>query len=101
MGLWNPGFQDPSRAREGVGAFEGGCLSARVWVPPDLSLGLWAWCPGLTALWSLLGPGREDRRPGPPPRDHHHRRLFHRYRPGEPGARGARDVSPKGPRQVS
>lgn len=43
--------------------------------------------PGLRALCSLLGPGREDRRPGPPPRDHHHRCLLHRHRPGERSTR--------------
>lgn len=30
-----------------------------------------------------VGPGREDRRPGPPPRDHHHRCLLHWHRAGE------------------
>ena len=37
----------------------------------------------LTAPHSPAGPGREDRRPGPPPRDHHHRCLLHRHRAGE------------------
>lgn len=44
------------------------------------------------------GPGREDRRPGPPPGDHHHRRLLHRHRAGERrGRRPLPEVGPPGP----
>lgn len=92
-GSWNSGVQVPGRARGDVSAFRVMAHLPHVWVPspskalPSSRPGVWG-----SGLCSLLGPGREDRRPGPPPRDHHHRCLLHRHRPGErstrPGGRG-------------